>query len=352
MPNIHDVAKAAGVSAGTVSNVLNRPSYVNRETRERVLQAIEELGFYPARRKRQFRPGRVKTLGVALANLGNPFFVDVALGAEEAATEHKSGVVFCNSSYDAVREAQNLDMLVQQRVQGIIIAPVDEDSPRLEALVDRGVPMVFVDRVADGRDYWSVTVDDFRGGQLSCQHLIDLGHRRLAFVGHPEKSPKVRQRLDGATDAAGKASATVKLEVISVKSWTIEAGQRAGQALAARPPAARPTAVICANDMVALGLMQQVLRAGLSVPGDLSIVGYDDLEWAAAATIPLTTVRQPRRLLGRTAVQLLLQRLDGIPGEAPSANRIVLLPDLLVRESTGPRTARPGLPQGTGPNAE
>ncbi len=336
MPNIHDVAEAAGVSAGTVSNVLNRPSYVSRDTRDRVLQAIEELGFYPARRKRQFRPGRVKTLGVTIANLDNPFFVDVALGAEEAATEHKSGVVFCNSAYDAVREAQNLDMLVQQRVQGIIIAPVDEDSPRLEALVDRGVPMVFVDRVAQDRDYWSVTVDDFRGGQLGCQHLLELGHRNIAFVGHPEKSPKVLRRLEGARDAASKAPTAVNLEVISVKSWTIEAGQRAGVSLARKQRSSRPTAVLCANDMVALGMMQQVVRAGLSVPGDLSIVGYDDLEWAAAATIPLTTVRQPRRLLGRTAVQMLLQRLEDAPGDSPAANRVVLMPELVVRESTGP----------------
>lgn len=338
MPNIHDVAEAAGVSAGTVSNVLNRPSYVGRETRERVLQAIEELGFYPAHRKRQFRPGRVKTLGVAIANLGNPFFVDVALGAEEAATKHKSGVVFCNSAYDAVRESQNLDMLVQQRVQGIIIAPVDEDSPRLEALTDRGVPMVFVDRVAQDRDYWSVSVDDFRGGQLGCQHLLELGHRNIAFIGHPEKSPKVLRRLEGARDAASKAPTGVSLEVISVKSWTIEAGQKAGQAIARRQRSARPSAVLCANDMIALGVMQQVVRAGLRVPDDLSIVGYDDLEWAAAATIPLTTVRQPRRLLGRTAVQLLLELLEHGPADVPATNRVVLMPDLVARESTGEYT--------------
>lgn len=337
MPNIHDVAQAAGVSAGTVSNVLNRPSYVGRETRERVLRAIEDLGFYPARRKRQFRPGRVKTLGVAIANLDNPFFVDVALGAEEAGTEHKSGVVFCNSAYDPIREAQNLDMLVQQRVQGIIIAPVDEYSPRLEALVDRGVPMVFVDRVAPDRDYWSVSVDDFRGGQIGCQHLLDLGHRKIAFIGHPDKSPKVLQRLEGARDAASKVPSAVSLEVIPVKSWTLESGQKAGLAIARRQRSARPTAVLCANDLIALGLMQQVLRAGLRVPEDLSIVGYDDLEWAAAATIPLTTVRQPRRLLGRMAVQMLLQLLENGPTDAPMANRVVLMPDLVVRESTGPR---------------
>lgn len=334
MPTIRDVAKQAGVSAGTVSNVLNRPSYVNVETRERVLRVIEELNFYPEQKARQFRPGRVRTLGVALAQLGNPFFVDVALGAEEAATERKSGVVFCNSSYDPVREAQNLDMLVQQRVQGIIIAAVDENSPRLESLRDRGVPMVFVDRVADDHDYWSVVVDDFRGGQLGCQHLIDRGHRQIAFIGHPEKSPKVSRRLAGTRDAAARAPERITVTVMTARSWTLEAGKRAGEALLKRPAATRPTAVFCANDMVALGVLQEVVRGGLRVPEDIAVVGYDDLELAAASIIPLTTVRQPRRLLGRTAVEMIMRLIEQPNSSVdPGERRVVLDPELVVRES-------------------
>jgi LacI family transcriptional regulator len=332
MATIKDVAQLAGVSAGTVSNVLNRPSYVNVETRERVLAAIQELDFVPHQGSRQFRPGRVRTLGLAIANLDNPFFVDVAIGAEERCAELGVGVVITNSGYDPVRETHNLDLLVQSRVQGVIIAPVDENSSRLEMLKDRGVPMVFVDRVGDDRDCWSVVVDDFRGGQLGIRHLIAAGHTRIAFLGHPETSPKVRTRLAGARSVVEETPG-VTLELIEAASWTIEAGRMAATRLTERDPSRRPTAVFCANDMVALGLEQQLLRDGVRVPADIAIVGYDDLEWASVSSVPLTTVRQPRHGLGRTAVDMIMELLGRPTARIPRSNHVVLPPELVVRDS-------------------
>lgn len=332
MATIKDVAQLAGVSAGTVSNVLNRPSYVNPDTRERVLAAIRDLDFEPRQGSRQFRPGRVRTLGLAIANLDNPFFVDVALGAEERCAELGVGVVITNSGYDPVRENHNLDLLVQSRVQGIVIAPVDENSSRLEMLKDRGVPMVFVDRVGDDRDCWSVVVDDHRGGQLGIRHLLAAGHRRIAFVGHPESSPKVRMRLAGARAVVDEHPG-VTLELIEAGSWTIEAGRAAGIRLVERDPGRRPTAVFCANDMIALGLEQELLRDGVRVPDDIAIVGYDDLEWAAVSNVPLTTVRQPRKGLGRTAVDMILELLGRPSVRIPRSNHVVLQPELVVRDS-------------------
>jgi len=332
MATIKDVAQLAGVSAGTVSNVLNRPSYVNAATRERVLAAIRDLDFVPRQGSRQFRPGRVRTLGLAVANLDNPFFVDVALGAEERCAELGVGVVITNSGYDPVRETHNLDLLVQSRVQGIIIAPVDENSSRLEMLKDRGVPMVFVDRVGDDRDCWSVVVDDFRGGQLGARHLIGTGHRRIAFLGHPETSPKVRTRLAGARSVVAEHPGVV-LELIEADSWSIEAGRSAGTRLADRAPDRRPTAVFCANDMLALGLAQQLLRDGIRIPDEVAIVGYDDLEWASVSSVPLTTVRQPRQGLGRTAVDMILELLGRPSARIPRSNHVVLQPELVVRDS-------------------
>lgn len=334
MPTIRDVAELAGVSAGTVSNVLNRPSYVNVSTRKKVQVAIDALGFVPRQRARQFRPGRVRNLGFALANLDNPFFVDVALGAEELAKELDVGMVISNSAYDPVREDQNLDLLVQQRVQGIIISPVDEKSSRLQALKNRGVPMVFVDRVTRDRECWSVVVDDFLGGQLGVNHLLDRGHLRIAFVGHPNESSKVNQRLRGAQDALrtrGVKGST--LEVISVESWTVQSGKEAAEIIIRRPAESRPTAVFCANDMMALGMLQTLDHAGLSIPGDIALVGYDDLAWAAISMVPLTTVSQPRHLLGRTAVEMIMELLDE-PGQKISARHVVLDPTLVIRETT------------------
>ncbi|WP_395639413.1 LacI family DNA-binding transcriptional regulator [Pseudolysinimonas sp.] len=332
MATIKDVARLAQVSAGTVSNVLNRPSYVNVATRERVLAAIRELDFVPHQGSRQFRPGRVRTLGLAVANLDNPFFVDVALGAEERCAELGVGVVITNSGYDPVRETHNLDLLVQSRVQGIIIAPVDENSSRLEMLKDRGVPMVFVDRVGDDRDCWSVVVDDFRGGQIGMRHLIGTGHRRIAFLGHPETSPKVRTRLAGARSVVAEHP-EVTLELIDADSWSIEAGRSAGTRLVDRAADRRPTAVFCANDMLALGLAQQLLRDGIRIPEEVAIVGYDDLEWASVSSVPLTTVRQPRQGLGRTAVDMILELLGRPSARIPRSNHVVLQPELVVRDS-------------------
>lgn len=332
MATIKDVARLAEVSAGTVSNVLNRPSYVNVATRERVLAAIRELDFVPRQGSRQFRPGRVRTLGLAVANLDNPFFVDVALGAEERCAELGVGVVITNSGYDPVRETHNLDLLVQSRVQGIIIAPVDENSSRLEMLKDRGVPMVFVDRVGDDRDCWSVVVDDFQGGQIGVRHLITAGHRRIAFLGHPETSPKVRTRLAGARSVVAEHPG-VTLELIEADSWSIEAGRSAGARLVDRATDRRPTAVFCANDMLALGLAQQLLRDGIRIPDEVAIVGYDDLEWASVSSVPLTTVRQPRQGLGRTAVDMILELLGRPSARIPRSNHVVLQPELVIRDS-------------------
>ncbi|MGO1266116.1 MAG: LacI family DNA-binding transcriptional regulator [Microbacterium gubbeenense] len=329
---IRDVAAHAGVSAGTVSNVLNRPFYVNADTRERVIDAIRELDFVPRQAARQFRPGRLRTIGMAAANLANPFFVDVVLGADTAAAELDLGMVVTNSAYDADRENQNLDMLVQQRVQGIIISPVDESSSSLQMLRDRGVPTVFVDRVGDQKaGAWSALVDDRMGGRIGAQHLIDRGYRRIAFVGHPEQSPKVRMRVEGAREAVEWAG-NVHLDVVTAASWTVEAGRAAGDLIADRRIDRRPEAVLCANDMVALGAIQAFTAAGLRVPEDIAVVGYDDIEWAEVSSPRLTTIRQPRQLLGATAVRMIME-LFAQDRPRPRDNHVMLQPELVVRDS-------------------
>jgi LacI family transcriptional regulator len=333
MPTIKDVAALAGVAAGTVSNVLNRPSYVNQETRQKVQDAIQQLGYSPRPHARQYRPGRVRNLGIAVANLDNPFFVDVALGAEEFARECDAGVVICNSGDDPVREDQNLDLLVQQRVQGLIISPVDENSSRIQQLRDRGVPMVFVDRVSNLPDCWSVIVNDSEGGRLAMNHLLDKGHESIALVGHPEFSPKVRARFTGAIEAfTARKPDYSRPETIDVSSWTVDEGRRVAKEISQRPPAARPTAIISANDLMALGMLQVFDHLGIEVPRDIALVGYDDVVWAGISMIPLTTIRQPRHLLGRKAVEMIMELLDN-PTHRASPRHVVLSPELIVRET-------------------
>jgi LacI family transcriptional regulator len=328
MATIHDVARQAGVSAGTVSNVLNRPSYVNAETRQRVLAAIEDLGFVPNESSRQFRAGRARALGMVVVDLGNPFFVDVALGAEAMARESGAALVVCNSAEDAVREEQNLDLLVQQRVQGVLITPVDERNPRLGALRERGVPVVFIDRVAPTQACCSVVTNDVYGGHLAGQHLVQQGHARIGFVGDPSGMRQMADRYQGFLEAVGPD----RSEVFLASNWQLDVGRSVGRQLAERPADERPTAVFCANDLLAIGVLQELTRHRIAVPEDIAIVGYDDLVWAGAAAVPLSSVRQPREQLGRTATRLVMAEID--EGRRHQHEHVTFQPDLVIRESS------------------
>lgn len=330
-PSVKEVAKLAGVSLGTVSNVLNRPEVVAEPTRRRVLDAISELGFVRNESARQLRAGRSRAVGLVVLDVANPFFTDVARGAESVAEANGFVVMLSNSGEDARRERRHLDHLVEQRVQGVLITPVQSDSGRLEELAARGIPAVLVDRGAGRRNCCSVAVDDVLGGQLAGTHLIERGHRRIAFVGGPLSIDQVAERHRGVTAAVSAAGGEVQL--FGTATLTVSEGRLAGAQLAELPAAERPTAVFCANDLLALGVLQEIVGHGLRVPQDLAIVGYDDIEFAAAAAVPLSSVRQPREELGRTAMELLLDEI-GSDRSRHRHRQVVFEPELVAREST------------------
>jgi LacI family transcriptional regulator len=329
---VKDVAAAAGVSLGTVSNVLNRPEMVSPTTRAKVESAMESLGFVRNESARQLRAGSSRIIAYLMLDAGNPFFTDVARGVEEAAQKAGLSVFLCNSNEDAGREADYLDLLEQQRVQGVLITPIDPDSSRLSTLPGRGTPVVVVDRAIDDGEHCSVAVDDVLGGEVALSHLIELGHQRVAFVGGPNTIGQVTDRREGAREALRKAGLPPESLVdVLTGALTVAEGRGAGQRLAGLPADRRPTAAFCANDLLALGLLQQCVSLGLRVPEDLAIVGYDDIEFAAAAAVPLTSVRQPRQLLGRTAAELLLDESSNPDHEH---QRVTFTPELVVRTST------------------
>lgn len=330
--SVKDVAAAAGVSLGTVSNVLNRPDQVSERTRSKVAAAMAELGFVRNESARQLRAGRSRTVAYIMLDAANPFFNDVARGVEDAAETADLSLFSCNSDNRADRELVYLDRLEQQRVQGILITPVDPNSPMLDELPRRGTPVVIVDRTRLGNTHCSVAVDDVLGGDLAASHLIELGHERIAFVGGPDSIGQVRDRRLGALRALERAGLDPSLlTVIESDALTVAEGRSAGQRLAGLPSPRRPTAAMCANDLLALGLLQQCVTLRLRVPQDLAIVGYDDIEFAAAAAVPLTSVRQPRFQLGRTAAELLL---DEAANPDHEHRQVVFTPELVVREST------------------
>lgn len=330
-PSVKDVAAAAGVSLGTVSNVMNRPAMVSARTRERVERAMADLGFVRNEFARQLRLGTNQSLAYVMLDATNPFFTDVAQGIEVAAASADVTLYLCNSNNSHAREESHLANLLQQRVQGILLTPLDPDSPTLDAVKARGVPLVIVDRTRRDNSLCSVAVDDVLGGRLAVEHLIDRGHRRVAFVGGPETLGQVHDRLTGARAAwADAGRAAEDLTVVPTTAMTVAEGHEAGQRLAGLPRQQRPTAAFCANDLIALGLLQQAIGAGASVPGDLAIVGYDDIVFAGAAAVPLTSVRQPRQLLGEAAAELVLAETE--PDHVH--RQVTFQPELVARAST------------------
>lgn len=330
--SVKDVAATAGVSLGTVSNVLNRPDRVTAATRERVERAMVELGFVRNESARQLRAGTSRTLAYVMLDAGNPFFTDVAQGIESAAEDAGLSLVLCNSGQRSHREAAHLDLFQQQRVQGLLVTPIDPESTTLNAVRDRGTPLVIVDRTRDDASFCSVAVDDVLGGRLAIEHLVDRGHTRVAFIGGPFDIGQVSDRLAGARAAWADAGFPEEdLVVIATDSLDVDSGRGAGERLSGLPASRRPTAAFCANDMTALGLLQQAISSGTRVPEHLAIVGYDDIQFAAAAAVPLTSVRQPRAELGRAAAALLL---DEAGNDAHEHQQVVFTPELVAREST------------------
>ncbi|BCJ69335.1 LacI family DNA-binding transcriptional regulator [Polymorphospora rubra] len=330
---IKEVARRAGVSLGTVSNVLNRPNSVAPATRQRVLDAIAELGYVRNDSARQLRAGQSRTVAIVVLDVANPFFTDVVHGAEQVIEEAGAMLIVCNSGEDSARERRHLELLEEQRVRGVLITPVAHGvQPNLERLHNRGIPVVLVDRGSGQASRCSVAVDDLLGGRLAMEHLLDQGHRRIAYAGGPFSIPQVADRHAGAAAALTERAVATELHVASTGSLTVAAGRRAAEELLTLPAGHRPTAVICANDLIALGVLQQLTERGLRVPDDVAIVGYDDIEFAGAAAVPLSSVRQPREQLGRTAALLLLEE-----AEADLVHRhrhVVFQPELVVRRSS------------------
>ena len=327
---LKDVAALAQVSVGTVSNVLNRPEQVSPEKKNRVLAAIDQLGFVRNESARSLRSGSSRSLGMLVLDVRNPFFTDVALGAEDVADEHKHSFILANTAEDTVRERAYLDLFEQQRVQGILITPFGDVLHRLEAMRSRGIPSVLVDRFADTDLFCSVSVDDIAGGRTALQHLLDVGSTRPAFVGGPFALQQVNDRHRGALTAAEEAG--IALQLFETPNLKFERGRQIGDLISDLQPLRRPDAVFAANDQLALGLLQSFTANGLRVPEDIALVGFDDIDFASQSSIPLTSIRQPRQLIGKRAAELLFDEIDNESGHVHHQD--VFTPELVARQSS------------------
>ncbi|CAN5563096.1 LacI family DNA-binding transcriptional regulator [soil metagenome] len=329
---LRDVAPIAQVPPATISNALNRPEMLTRKTLQRVQAAIAQTGYVSDETAKLLRVGVSKSIGVIVSDSGNPFFAELLHGIEDAAAAQGLFVLHANSNGSLIRETDYVKFMESQRVRGLILAPSGGVPDAVREMAERGTPFVVLGEARDDAAFPTVSGDDTRGGMMAARHLLEAGRRRIAFVGGPLSVPQLANRLTGAR-AAMLEFPGARFEVIETESHTVAAGVRAGELILDRKPEDRPDAIQAGNDLLAIGLAQTLARdPAVRIPQDISIIGYDDVPFAASAIVPLSTVRHPGQLIGKTALDLLLSELD----EPADAHRrhLVFIPELVVRQST------------------
>ncbi|CAM5278205.1 LacI family DNA-binding transcriptional regulator [Streptomyces atroolivaceus] len=340
---IADVAREADVSTGTVSNVFNRPEIVAVHTRNRVLSAIERLGYVRSENARVLRGQPSRIIAVLVHDLTNPYCMTLVQGAEEAARAAGLAVMVYTSPRNTAEEARCLALLTEHEIRGVLITPADTSDDFMAALPRSGIPCVLMDHDArPGRPrVCSVAIDDVTGGRLAVQHLLAAGHRSVGFISGPPHLPQVARRRAGALEAVAHAGLpATALRELDCPAMTVAAGRSAGRRLL--NVTNRPTALFCAHDLLALGVLHELNEAGLRVPSDVALVGCDDSAYASSASVPLTSLQRPGRMVGATAVRLL-EAETSLPDGEHDHVQVVLTPELAVRRSTAARDAHSSL---------
>lgn len=322
---IGDVARRAGVSVGTVSNVLNRPHIVAAETRRAVHDAIQELDFVPNASARQLREGASRAAGVLVLDIANPFFMEMARGVEDRLVADGLTMVLSSSDADPARERRILGQFAQQRLRGVLLVPSRRTVENLSILAAQGTRVVFLDHKPRRQDFDAVVTDDAAGARTAVEHLLGLGHQDIGFINGPQSLQQCRQRRTGARRAIRATRGAAHLVELEVDELNAAGGQQAmGRLLQAHPEV---TAAFCVNDLVALGALRHAREHGIAVPDRLSVIGYDDVTFAGELAVPLSSVRQPTYQLGWQAADLLLT--------SQTPRQIVFQPELVARASTG-----------------
>jgi DNA-binding LacI/PurR family transcriptional regulator len=336
MSSIRDVARAAGVSTATVSHVINNTRFVSEEVRARVLEAVEQCGYYPNAHARSLASGRSRILGLVISDISNPFFPELVKSIETAAFEHGYDVMLSNTNYNAERTSHYVRRFIERKVAGVALMTSELDRSLIDELARREVSVVFLDLGEPGLHMSNLRVNYEAGIEEAVCHLVALGHREITFVGGPAHLRSATRRLEAFRASMGRHLPGASARVLQ-GDFKLEGGKRAGrEMLGAGEP---PTAVVAANDLTALGVMAECRAAGLSIPRDISIIGFDDIAFASLAEPPLTTVCLPRGELGRRAVEALMMAAEQSGGRGVE----VSIPTyLVVRASTAAaRGARP-----------
>ena len=330
MPTIQDVARVAGVSPITVSRVLNHSGYASEETRSRVEAAVAELGYVPNTLARGLRSKRTNTLALVMTDITNPFFTLIARGVEDTASNAGYTVIFCNTDESEAEEKKYLNILVQKQVDGILLVPACSNPQSLKFLRSNEIPFVLIDRRVPGTRSDLVRSDSEQGAYNLTRYLIELGHKRIVTITGPREVSTSLDRASGYQRAMQEAGLADMIQVY-YGSFTQDSGyELTGKALTLHP---RPTAFFGGNNFISIGIFKALRDASLTVPEDISVVGFDDLPASLLINPFLTVATQPAYQMGSQATDLLLKR---IAGQLPKTSQEVVLPiEMIVRRSSG-----------------
>ncbi|MFB9994816.1 LacI family DNA-binding transcriptional regulator [Deinococcus oregonensis] len=325
---IHDVAREANLSIATISRALNRPETVAAQTRERVLVAVAKTGYRPDAVGRSLREGRSRSIGLIVSDIRNPFYASITKVVEDAAYERGYGLLICNADEQPARAREALHFLASHQVSGVIHVPTGESTELLQELIGKGIPIIDLDRVSGLADPSAVMVDNRQGARLAAQHLIELGHTRIAVIAGPPHLTSGAARLAGFEQTLQAAGITLAPQYLTYGDFREASGRRAAEQLLTLPEP--PTALFVANNEMMAGALGAVLELGWRIPEQLSLIGFDDARWAKYMHPPLTVIAQPIEAIGRLAAQQLFDQLD----QKASAQIHVLEATLIVRAST------------------
>jgi DNA-binding LacI/PurR family transcriptional regulator len=337
--DIRTIARAANVSIATVSRTINRVPTVNPEIAKRVWEVIHQLDYFPNTQARALVSGRSKIFGLIVSEITNPFFPELIQGFEDIAVEHGYEILVSSTNYDPKRMSHCIRRMLERKVEGVAIMTFGIEEPLLDQLAKRNVPLVFIDIGPKRPGISLLKVDYHNGIRQGVQHLAALGHRNIAFISGPRTLHSAQSRLTAFSTSLKECGIAPRPEWIVEGDHTMEGGIAAMEHLLAANPKKMPTAVMCSNDMTAIGVLHKLYRAGLRVPDDLSVIGFDDIHIAEVTIPPLTTVQMSRFEIARAAVAALRAHVETADGSAPKRDYKIRT-DLIVRESTGsPRAA-------------
>jgi DNA-binding LacI/PurR family transcriptional regulator len=336
--NITAVAKRAGVSTATVSRVMNGTATVSPETAERVREAVEALNFYPDINARTLGSGRSGLYGLIISDITNPYFPELVKAFEDIAVEHGQDVLIANTDYDPKRMETCVIRMLQRKVDGVAIMTSEMEERLIRTFSQRQIPVIFMDAVTAARGTATVNVDYTGGVTEAMQHLFDLGHKDIAFISGPLTLGSARARSEAFQAALREQGVTIRRSWLQEADHRVEGGHHAMMRILAS--GRLPTAVLGSNDLTAIGAMGAIREKGLDIPGEISVVGFDDIELSAYTVPPLTTLHVPRRELAATAFRALFRGREDSSSKPSRRRGHIIKTRLCVRQSTGPVRAR------------